>query len=186
MRKAFNRIVITPFEPREGHSILLLCNHFSWWDAFFGNYLAYWHIFRKSYCMMQEDHLRARMYFNFVGCFSIEKESREVVTSLNYAANLLNNPENLVVVFPQGELISNHSTEIAVGKGINRLIKNIKGNCQIVYSCVLIDYFESLKPSAYVHLFDCGVAGEVPFEQLVKNINAFHQQALQAQVNVAH
>ncbi|MCD8742550.1 lysophospholipid acyltransferase family protein [Mucilaginibacter roseus] len=186
IHKAFNRVVVMPFEPKPGHSVLLLCNHFSWWDGFFGNYLAYWHLKRKLYIMMQEDHLRKRMLFNLFGGFSIEKGSREMIKSLQYAAGLLNDPENLVVVFPQGELISNHATEIEIGNGIERLIKNIKGPCQIVYSCVLIDYFESLKPSAFIHLFDCGVAGELPFEQLVSNINACHKQALANQIHVDH
>lgn len=37
-----------------------------------------------------------------------------------------------------------------------------------------------------MHLFDCGVANEVPFDELVQNINNFHQQALKDQVKVAH
>lgn len=186
MRSYFNRLVVTPFEPKEGHSILLLCNHFSWWDGLWGNYLAYWHLKRKLYIMMQEDHLQKRMLLNLFGGFSINRTSREMIKSLQYAANLLNNKENLVVVFPQGQLISNHTTEIMVEKGIERLIKNIKGPCQVVYSCALIDYFESLKPSVFFHLYDCGVAGEVPFDTLVKNINTFHTQALKDQLNVAH
>jgi 1-acyl-sn-glycerol-3-phosphate acyltransferase len=186
MRKAFNRVVVMPFTPKPGHSVLLLCNHFSWWDGFFGNYLAYYHLNRKLYIMMQHDHLEKRMLFNLFGGFSIEKGTREMLKSLHYAADLLNNPENLVVVFPQGELVSNHATGIDMGQGIERLIKHIKGPCQIVYSCTLIDYFESLKPSAFIHLFDCGVAGEVPYKQLVENINGFHQQALRDQVNVEH
>ncbi|MBE9585730.1 lysophospholipid acyltransferase family protein [Mucilaginibacter sp. JRF] len=186
IHKAFNRVVVTPFKPKPGHSVLLLCNHFSWWDGFFGNYLAYWHLKRKLFIMMQQDHLRKRMLFNLFGGFSIEKGSREMIRSLQYAAGLLDDPENLVVVFPQGGLISNHATEIGIEKGIERLIKNIKGPCQIVYSCVLIDYFESLKPSAFIHLFDCGVAGEVPFEQLVSNINAHHKQALANQIHADH
>ncbi|RFZ81608.1 glycerol acyltransferase [Mucilaginibacter terrenus] len=186
MRKAFNRLEVMPFTPKEGHSVLLLCNHFSWWDGLWGNYLAYWHLKRKLYIMMQEDHLQKRMLFNLFGGFSINRSSREMIKSLQYAAGLLNNTENLVVVFPQGELISNHTTGIKVEKGIERLIKNIKGPCQIVYNCALIDYFESLKPSVYFHLFDCGVAGEVSFDELTEKINSFHREALAAQINVAH
>lgn len=186
MRKAFNQLEVMPFTTKPGHSVLLLCNHFSWWDGLWGNYLAYWHLNRKLYIMMQEDHLQKRMLLNLFGGFSINRSSREMIKSLQYAAGLLNNPQNLVVVFPQGELMSNHSTEIKVEKGIERLIKNIKGPCQIVYNCALIDYFESLKPSVYFHLFDCGIAGEVSFDELTKRINAFHQQALKNQVNVAH
>jgi 1-acyl-sn-glycerol-3-phosphate acyltransferase len=186
MRRAFNRLVVTPFTPKPGHSVLLLCNHFSWWDGLWGNYLAYWHLDRHLYIMMQEDHLQKRMLLNLFGGFSINRSSREMIKSLQYAAGLLNNPENLVVVFPQGELISNHTTEIKVEKGIERLIKNIKGPCQIVYSCALIDYFESLKPSVFFHLYDCGVAGEVPFDELITRINTFHQHALKTQIDVEH
>jgi 1-acyl-sn-glycerol-3-phosphate acyltransferase len=186
MRMFFNRLVVTPFKPKEGHSILLLCNHFSWWDGLWGNYLAYWHLKRKLYIMMQEDHLQKRMLFNLFGGFSINRSSREMIKSLQYAAGLLDNPENLVVVFPQGSLISNHTGKITVERGIEMLIKNIKGPCQIVYSCALIDYFESLKPSVFFHLFDCGVAGELNFADLTENINNFHQQALKDQLNVEH
>lgn len=186
MRKAFKTIEVMPFEVKQGHSILLLANHFSWWDGFFGNYLAYWTFKRKLYIMMQHDHLEKRMLFNLFGGFSIERGTKEMLKSLWYAADLLSDPENLVVVFPQGELISNHTETIKVEKGIERLIKKIEGPCQIVYCATLIDYFESLKPSAYIHLFDCGMANEVPFDELVTRINNFHQQALKDQVNVAH
>lgn len=186
MRKAFKTIEVMPFDVKPRHSILLLANHFSWWDGFIGNYLAYWTFKRKLYIMMQHDHLEKRMLFNLFGGFSIERGTREMLKSLWYAADLLNDPGNLVVVFPQGELISNHTDNISIEKGIERLVRHIKGPCQIVYCATLIDYFESLKPSAYMHLFDCGVANEVPFDELVQNINNFHQQALKDQVKVAH
>jgi len=130
--------------------------------------------------------LQKRMLLNLFGGFSINRTSREMIKSLQYAANLLNDKQNLVVVFPQGSLISNHTTEIAVERGIELLVKNIKGPCQIVYSCALIDYFESLKPSVFFHLFDCGIAGELTLEELTKKINGFHQQALKDQINVEH
>ncbi|TFF40962.1 1-acyl-sn-glycerol-3-phosphate acyltransferase [Mucilaginibacter psychrotolerans] len=187
IRKAFNRLVVlNKVEPKPGHSVLLLCNHVGWWDGFWANYLGYRHLKRKVYVMMQEDHLQARMWLSYCGGFSISRSSREMVKSLQYAAGVLDDAENLVIVFPQGELISNHTTEIKVEKGIERLIKNIKGPCHIIYSCALIEYFESLKPSVYFHLLDLGVAGELSFDELTDKINTFHKQALKEQVNVAH
>lgn len=187
MRKIFNRLmVVNNITPKPGHSVLLLCNHFGWWDGLWANYLSYWHFFRKSYIMMQEDHLLARMWLNHCGAFSINRSSREMIRSLQHAADILGDPENLVIVFPQGELISNHTTEIRVEKGIERLIKNIKGPCQIVYSCALVEYFESLKPSVYFHLFDCGIAGQLTFDELTEKINACHNLALKAQLNADH
>lgn len=82
--------------------------------------------------------------------------------------------------------MSNHTTEILVERGIELLIKNIKGPCQIVYSCALIDYFESLKPSVFFHLFDCGTNYEFDFERLKAQIAAFHAKALKDQVNAEH
>jgi 1-acyl-sn-glycerol-3-phosphate acyltransferase len=186
MGRNFKEINIQPFEPRPGHSILLLTNHFSWWDGFFANYAAFNNLKRRLYIMMQHDHFLKHWYFKYLGAFSMKKGSREMLESLTYSAGLLNNPENLVTIFPQGALYSNHETYIHVENGIERLIKQIKGPCQIVYQCTLIDYFEGLKPRAYMHHFDCGIAGEVPFEELKQHINDFHQQALKKQANMEH
>jgi 1-acyl-sn-glycerol-3-phosphate acyltransferase len=74
MRRAFNRLeVVNKIEPKPGHSVLLLCNHFGWWDGLWANYLAYWHLKRKSYIMMQEDHLQARMWLNHCGACSMRQ-----------------------------------------------------------------------------------------------------------------
>lgn len=186
MGRNFKEINIQPFEPMPGHSILLLTNHFSWWDGFFANYAAFNNLKRRLFIMMQHDHFVNHWYFKYLGAFSMKKGSREMLESLTYSANLLNNPENLVTIFPQGELCSNHIKHIHIEKGIERLIKQIKGPCQVVYQCTLIDYFESLKPRAYIHHFNCGIAGEISFEELKQRINDFHQQALKNQVNIAH
>jgi 1-acyl-sn-glycerol-3-phosphate acyltransferase len=186
IRRAFNVFQHTSVEVKPGHSVLLLCNHFSWWDGIWAGHLAYRHLGRRFHIMMQEDHLKQRPYFRHVGGFSINPKSREVVQSLNYTAELLGNPANLVTMFPQGELVSNHAADIHIEKGVAHIIKKVKGNCQIIYYTALIDYFESLKPSVYLHLLDCGTNHDFNFEHLQAKINAFHQQALKDQVKVAH
>jgi len=186
LRKAFkvvrhNEVTILP-----GHSVLLLCNHFSWWDGFWAGHIIHNYLKRDFYIMMQEDHLEKRKFFRLLGGFSINRKSKEVITSLQYAAKLLDNPKNGVAVFPQGALISNHTDEINIERGIEYLIKKVKGNCQIVYYSAFIDYFESLKPSVYLYLLDCGTTQNFDFEKLKAGINTHHKQALKNQVNVAH
>src|ERR1700748_3807161 len=110
--KAFTALKHDQVEVMPGHSVLLLCNHFSWWDGFFAGHLSQTYLHRDFHIMMQEDHLQKRMFFNRVGGFSINRKSKEVVESLQYAAKLLENPDNLVTVFPQGALESNHIEEI--------------------------------------------------------------------------
>jgi 1-acyl-sn-glycerol-3-phosphate acyltransferase len=177
----YNEIEIKP-----GHSVLLLCNHFSWWDGFLAAYLGHFIFHKKIYLMIQEDQLQQRMWLRRLGLFSISKTSRDMFNSMQYAALKLDEPENVIVTFPQGALESNHSKEINIEKGIGYLVKNIKGNCQIVYASVLIDYFESFKPTAYFHLLDCGTNHDFTLEKLTKQINNFHQQAIENQINVKH
>ncbi len=182
--KALN--IYNQIELKPNHSVLLLCNHFSWWDGFMGAYLIHFIFCKKIFTMMQEDHLQKRMWLRKLGSFSISRTSRDMLTSMKYAALQLDHPNHAVTVFPQGALESNHNTEIRIEKGISYLIKNIKGNCQIVYCSVLVDYFESFKPTAYFHLLDCGTNKEFDLEKLSAKINAFHQQALKNQINVSH
>jgi 1-acyl-sn-glycerol-3-phosphate acyltransferase len=186
LRKAFNVIKHDEIEIMPNHSILLLCNHFSWWDGFWAGQLTHTYLHRKFYIMMQEDHIKKRMFFNLLGGFSINRESKEVIQSLQYAAKLLDDPENLVTVFPQGKLVSNHSEEIDIERGIDYIVKKIKGNCQIIYYSAFIEYFESLKPSVYIHFLNCGTNHDFDYERARKMISDHHKKALKEQVNAEH
>lgn len=186
VNRNFKSVNVQPFEPRASHSILLLCNHFSWWDGIVANLTSAYNLKRKYYVMMQEDQFDKHWYFRFIGAYSIKKGSREMLASLTYSAKILDNPENLIVIFPQGNLCSNHETNIHVEKGVYKLMQQIQGPCQVVYHCMLVDYFESHKPSAYIHLFDLGNANELTFDELKVNINKAHTQALLDQINMEH
>jgi 1-acyl-sn-glycerol-3-phosphate acyltransferase len=186
LRKAFKVLKHNEIEVMPGHSILLLCNHFSWWDGFFAGHLCQTYLHRDFHIMMQEDHLQKRMFFSRVGGFSINQKSKEVVTSLQYAAQLLEDPKNLVTVFPQGALESNHTTEVNIERGIDYIVKKIKGDCQIIYYSAFIEYFESLKPSVYFHFLNCGTNHDFDFEQVKVLISEHHKKALKEQVNAEH
>jgi 1-acyl-sn-glycerol-3-phosphate acyltransferase len=184
--KAFKVMHFNQVDVKPGHSILLLCNHFSWWDGFWAGWLR-WRVFdRVFYIMMQEDHLKQRMWLRYMGGFSINRQSKEVIGSLNYASELLNDPGNLVTVFPQGQLVSNHATDIHIERGIAHIVKKVKGNCQIIYYSAFVEYFESLKPSIYFHLLDCGTNHDFDFERLKAQINEHHRKALKDQVDAKH
>jgi len=186
LRKAFKVLKHDEVKVLPGHSVLLLCNHFSWWDGFFAGFLTHTYLHRDFHIMMQEDHLQKRMFFNRVGGFSINRKSKEVVESLQYAAKLLDNPGNLVAVFPQGALESNHIDEINIERGIDYIVKKIKGDCQIIYYSAFVEYFESLKPSVYFRFLDCGTARDFDFDKVKAVINAHHKKAIKEQANAEH
>src|ERR1041385_3314501 len=186
LRKAFKVLKHDEVKVLPGHSVLLLCNHFSWWDGFFAGFLTHTYLHRDFHIMMQEDHLQKRMFFNRVGGFSINRKSKAVVESLQYAAKLLDNPDNLVAVFPQGALESNHIDEINIERGIDYIVKKKKGDCQIIYYSAFVEYFESLKPSVYFRFLDCGTARDFDFDKVKAVINAHHKKAIKEQANAEH
>ncbi|QKJ32355.1 1-acyl-sn-glycerol-3-phosphate acyltransferase [Mucilaginibacter mali] len=186
MRTHFRVIQHNTIDIKPGHSVLLLCNHFSWWDGFWSDWITAKVLHHKFHIMMQHDHIEARKWLRYMGGFSIDRHSKEVITSLNYTAELLNDPNNMVTVFPQGELVSNHATGINIERGIAHIVKKIKGDCQIIYYSAFIEYFESFKPSVYFHLLDCGTNRDFDFERLKAQINEHHKKSLEEQVNVQH
>ena len=75
-----------------------------------------------------------------------------MLESLNYAAELLNDPKNLVLIFPQGKLHSNFVERVIFEKGLMKIIERAGANFQLVYAATFIQYFRSKKPSITVYL----------------------------------
>jgi hypothetical protein len=69
--------------------LLIIANHFSWWDGFFILWLNNRFFKNQFHVMMLEDQLRENMILNKIGAFSIKKNSRDMVESLNYARGIL-------------------------------------------------------------------------------------------------
>ena len=66
--------------------------------------------------------------------------------------------------------------------GIYEIVKGIKGDCQLIWSSNLIEYFESTKPSAWFNLLDCGTNQDFDFEALKQKVNEHHLQAMKKNV----
>lgn len=142
----FNRI------PTDNHkSILLIANHFSAWDT-----IVLYHInrifFRKKFhAMILEKTAIKEPALKYAGGFSVKPGSIGVIKSLDFAAKLLDEPDNLVLVFPQGKLYSNMVDEVVFESGILRIIKKAE-NFQLIFAAAFIENFDNFKPTANVHL----------------------------------
>lgn len=132
--------------------VLLIGNHFSWWDGFFALYINQ-KVFRKTFhVMMLEDQLKPRMFLNKAGAFSIQKGNRSVIESLVYTAKLLKVPDNLVLIFPQGEIQSAYTFPFRFEKGIERIFDLADTDFRTVFYACMIDYFSTKKPGLYFYL----------------------------------
>lgn len=133
-------------------ALLIIANHISWWDGFWIVYLNLKKLHRRFHFMMLKEQLEKNWYFKYAGGYSVERKSRSIIESLDYTAWLLNNPKNLVLMFPQGEIKSMHEQEMVFEKGIQRIIEKASNEIQIIFVANMIDYFSAPKPGLYMHI----------------------------------
>lgn len=151
LRTDFYKVQIIGNVKPDERSILLISNHFSWWDGFFA-----WHtnrkIFGKKYhVMMLEKELASRMFFSRVGAFSVNHGKRSIIETLNYCVDLLHNPSNMVLMFPQGKLESHHVNKVKFHKGVEHIMDKVK-SARVVFAVCLVDYFSNKRPTLTITL----------------------------------
>ena len=163
----FNSVNVDP-----NKSILLIANHFSFWDSLI-LYMVCCKLLKKNfYVMAREDTTVKFQYVKYGGAFSINKQSRDMLQSLDYAAELLNSPRNLVLIFPQGKLYSNFVNTVQFEKGIARIMEKAEGKFQLLFAATFVQYLKHKKPTATVYL-QVEPSGGKSFEDL-KNTYQMH------------
>ncbi len=182
----FNKLVIHRDEIKPGCSYLLLCNHLSFWDGFWAAYLVSETLnsqapLRGFYPMILKKQLQKNGWLRYFGCFSVSPFGNTTRESIAFAADKLNTPGQVVVLFPQGNLESQHVRHIELKtNGIAEILKKTEGDVQILWSSNLTEYFESLKPSVHFHLLNCGTRADLDIDSLAGRINAHHQAAIRS------
>ena len=151
LRTDFHTVQIRGNVKPDERSILLIPNHFSWWDGFFA-----WHVNRKVFSkryhvMMLEQELAQRLFFSRVGAFSVNLGKRSVIESLNYCIDILRNSNNMLLMFPQGKLESQHANQVRFQKGVEHIVAKAK-SARVVFAVCLVDYFSYRKPTLTITL----------------------------------
>ncbi len=163
------------------HSILLLSNHCSWWDGFWQLNLNSKVFKKKFHFMMLEEQLKKHWYFNYTGGFSVKKSARSVVETIQYSAELLSQPDNLVLLFPQGKVESIHKQIFIFEKGVGRILeKTERTNVQIVFLVNSIDYFINRKPILH-HYIKEYKDKSTDYDTIERSYNAFYKECIKQQ-----
>ena len=152
IKKDFSAFKYGEVEIKQDAAILVLANHFSWWDGFFLFYINK-KVFKKQFhVLVNAENYTKVGFLKYLGAFAAENKGKDVLETLNYAGKLLDNPANLVLVFPQGKLYSNHLKNISFEKGVMQMINASQKKINIIFAATFIDYFSKRKPSAYTYL----------------------------------
>lgn len=175
----FNMVAV-----EQDKSVLLIPNHFSWWDGFILYYLNHKLFKKRFHIMILEETVSKVFFLKYMGAFSITKNSKGLIKSLNYAAELLNDPENLVVIFPQGKLYSNFVQQVEFNKGILRVMDKAKHAMQLVFAATFIEYFEHKKPGINVYLNKSTVNGFNNIHQFTDAYQQYYEAARHQQTQI--
>ncbi len=152
LKRYFRQVDFYGGVSQSGIPVLMIGNHWSWWDGFIACYINQRVIRKKLHIMMLEDQLRSRMFLNRAGAYSIRKESPDMIASLDYTAALLALDRNLVVLYPQGKFTSVYHYPIRFQKGISYIAARTSQPFSLVVYAALIDYFENRKPTLSIYL----------------------------------
>ena len=184
VHKDFEAFDYNNLELKPNSSILLLSNHFSWWDGFFIFYINKT-LFKKNFhVLVNEENYKKVTFLKYLGAFAPAHKGKDIVDTLNYAGSLLDDPSNLVLVFPQGKLYSNHVKSITFEKGVMQIIKASKQEISIIFSTTLIDYFAKRKPTANTYLQKWETEEYMSLQLLKSAYNKHYEQSVSKQTQI--
>lgn len=152
LKRNFNSVNIEGIFNDNGKPVLIIANHISWWDGFWIMYLNLKTLHRRFHFMMLEEQLKKHWYFQYSGAYSVKKKSRSIVESIIYTTKLLQNSENMVFMFPQGEINSLYNNSIKFEKGVLRIIEQCSEDVQVLFVANLLDYFSNPKLNLYIYI----------------------------------
>lgn len=160
--------------------VLLVSNHISWWDGFWAMYLNQKLLHRKFHFMMLEEQLLKYWFFNFTGGFSVNKKSKSIIETINYTSEILSNKNNMVLIFPQGEIQTIYKQTFIFEKGIEHIIQNTENRVQMLFLVCLVDYFSNPKPSIYLYIQEY-TGSSLNSEVIQNQYNSFYKQCIDSQ-----
>jgi 1-acyl-sn-glycerol-3-phosphate acyltransferase len=181
LKRYFNDVIIECNINTTGRPVLLIGNHFSWWDGFIAYRLNDLFLHKKFHIMMLEEQLENRLFLNKAGAFSIKRGSRTVVETLSYTSGLLHDADNMVVVYPQGVITSIHRRPIRFERGTERVIAGASDKLMILFYVALPDWYSEKKPGLYVRVIEYA-ARERSITDLEEAYNMFLDECISNQI----
>ena len=76
------------------------------------------------------------------------------MAAIDLCKAILQNGDNLLIMYPQGEFQSIYKRPINFQKGIIRILQNDEGVVHVKFVVALIDYYAHKKPTLYLYLKD--------------------------------
>lgn len=184
VKKHFHEILYNSVQTDPEKSILLIANHYSWWDGFLLFHLNKLLFKKKFHIMILEETILKHGFLKYVGCFSVSKGSKSILETLKYAGNLLDSPQNLLVIFPQGNLTSNFTDVVNFEKGLGKIKDFSQQNFQYVFAASFMEHFSEPKPTAFIYLKTAEAANFANLAAVQSAYQQHYQQSKKVQTAI--
>ena len=171
LKKNFSGFYISGNTPAadENKSLVITPNHFSWWDGFFIYFAASKMLNKKCYMMMLEEQLNRFWFFKKLGAFSVNsKNFVSLKNTLAYTGDLISDPENMVVIFPQGEIQQFNTGYRPLKKGLMSVIEKKFETTEVMNAAFKIEYGEEKLPYIIGRFGD-----KISGESIINNFSAY-------------
>jgi len=153
LRSNFQNFYLTNNFPQipEDQGLIITPNHFSWWDGFFIDYTMNHLSNRKIYILMLEEQLKRYWFFQKIGAFSINpKNPKSIKTSFDYIVEVLSDPKNVLLFYPQGEIEDYVKRPLKVKEGLKAILNMIHSEVIILPAAFKVKHGNTKKPDILV------------------------------------
>jgi len=156
----------------EDKGLIITPNHISWWDGFFAEYLFKKYLNRNLYIMMLEEQLKRYWFFRMLGAYSINPASPlSIRETVNYTREVVADPKNFIVTFPQGEIESFEKRPLTLRRGLNFIVKGIEKDFLVLPVGFKIQYYNEKYPSIIVRFSNL-----LQGKEIIKNYSLYESE----------
>ncbi len=151
------------------YATLIYGSHSCFWDGSVAYYICKKVFDANLYMMIQE--LYKLPLLSRIGGFSIETSSAsEAIKSIDYAANLLNDKNNAIWMFPQGRVMPPDYRPIKFKSGLSNICTKLKG-VNLIPVSAKYTYVRQTKPEVFIE-----VGEPITVENTISNKRAYTRQ----------
>ncbi|HMY20759.1 MAG TPA: lysophospholipid acyltransferase family protein [Polyangium sp.] len=128
IRTTFGEVRVHGLERAQAHAreapLIVVSNHTSWWDPLVALHVSTHLLEKAGHAMMDAKNLRRLPFFGLVGGFGVELgNAQDGAAVIEYAAKLLEVPNNLVWIFPQGAERPIHERPLGFRRGSGEIAR---------------------------------------------------------------
>jgi 1-acyl-sn-glycerol-3-phosphate acyltransferase len=153
LKSNFQHFYLTNEFPQisDEEGLIITPNHFSWWDGFFSDFTLSRFSNRKIYILMLEEQLKRYWFFQKIGAFSINpKNPKSIKTTFDYIIEVIGDPQNVLLFYPQGEIEDYVKRPLKVKEGLKTILNLTSVKVNLLPVAFKIKYGNTKKPDLLV------------------------------------